>query len=71
MDQDVDVAEALEEVSSETFLRVIEVMVVLIKVLVWMERITEIKKWKIFDMISEKNLNNNNYHLKDHYISKF
>jgi hypothetical protein len=57
-DQDMDVAEAPEEVSSDAFLRVIEVvvleMVVLIVVLVWMERITEIKKWKLFDMISEK-----------------
>jgi hypothetical protein len=49
LDQDVNVAEALEEVSSDAFLRVIEVMVVLIVVLVWMERITEIKKWKITD----------------------
>jgi hypothetical protein len=49
LDQDVNVAEALEEVSSDAFLRVIEVMVVLIVVLVWMERIMEIKKWKITD----------------------
>ncbi len=49
LDQDVNVAEALEEVPSDAFLRVIEVMVVLIVVLVWMERITEIKKWKITD----------------------